>query len=143
MPQTDCFLCLQKIEKAMKGAEVELLEVYDKQTQEILTNMKRERDIIRAEAENILKLKDEMNSGGLWWSRRGGTEQKKGQSFAITLATFLAWTFGFAAANEVWSAYNSEGGISSMTFATSAKTAVDLLIAMVSAAIASKRSRAN
>lgn len=127
----------------MKGAEEQLLEVYDKQTQEILENMKRERDIIRTEAANILKLKDEMKGGGLWWSRRGGSEKKKGQSFALTLATFLAWTFAFAAANEVWTAYNSDGGISSMTFATSAKTVVDVLIAVVSGVIASKRTRTN
>ena len=127
----------------MKGAEEQLLEVYDKQTQEILENMKREREIIRTEAANILRLKDEMKGGGLWWSRRGGGEKKKGQSFAITLATFLAWTFGFAAANEIWTAYNADGGMSSMTFATSAKTVVDMLIAVVSALIASKRTRAN
>jgi hypothetical protein len=126
----------------MKGAEEQMLEVYDKQTQEILDNMRKERDIIRSEAANILKLKEEMKSGGLWWSRTSG-DKKKGGSFALTLATFLAWTFGFAAANEVWTAYNSDGGIASMSFATSAKTVVDVIIALVSTAIASKKTQAN
>jgi hypothetical protein len=126
----------------MKGAEEQMLEVYDKQTQEILDNMRRERDIIRVEAANILKLKEEMKSGGLWWSRSSG-DKKKGPSFALTLATFLAWTFGFAAGNELWSAYNSDGGIAGMSFATGAKTVVDVIIALVSTAIASKKTRPN
>jgi hypothetical protein len=126
----------------MKGAEEQLLEVYDKQTQEILDNMRKERNIIRSEAANILKLKEEMKSGGLWWSRTSG-DKKKGPSFALTLATFLAWTFAFAAANELWTSYNSDGGIAGMSFATGAKTVVDVLIALVSTAIATKKTRPN
>eukprot|EP00287_Rhodomonas_sp_CCMP768_P009779 CAMPEP_0196720530 /NCGR_PEP_ID=MMETSP1091-20130531/3316_1 /TAXON_ID=302021 /ORGANISM="Rhodomonas sp., Strain CCMP768" /LENGTH=249 /DNA_ID=CAMNT_0042061801 /DNA_START=19 /DNA_END=768 /DNA_ORIENTATION=+ len=126
---------MEEIDLAMKGAEFEMLEEYDKKTQEILDSMKRDRDIIRKETETIQKFKEEMDASPLWWARRGKQPKKKG-SAALSVALVLAWTFGLAALNELYTGVNSDEGLSVIG---GCKAAADGVLAVVSAKIASKK----
>ena len=90
----------------MKKEQAKILEKYDEQTQGILEKMKKERDIIRAEAENLQKLQKELEGGNFW---KGKAKKKK--SGVLTVATVLAWTFGFAAVNEVYKGVASDEGL--------------------------------
>jgi hypothetical protein len=127
----------KEIELAMKGAELEMLEEYDAKTQALLSSMKKDRDVIREEAQNIADLQEQLKSP-LWWQKKQGGAGKDKKSFANTLAPFLAWTFGFAALNEVYSASGSDDGV---TFIVGLKTAFDAFLSLVSGFIAFRKAK--
>ncbi|EKX40276.1 hypothetical protein GUITHDRAFT_154212 [Guillardia theta CCMP2712] len=124
----------EEINLAMEGAQLELLEEYDQKTQAILKDMMKQRDIIRQEASNIEELKKQLDSP-MWWKSRGNTEKKSKDNF-IPMA--LAWTFGLAAANEIYSGMQSDEGLS---FIGGGKAVLDSLLCIVSASIAMRKSK--
>jgi hypothetical protein len=91
----------------MKKEQARILNAYDEKTSSILEKMKKERDIIRQEAETLQKLQKELEGGQYW---KGGKTKKK-KSLVLTVATVLAWTFGFAAVNEIYKGLTSEEGL--------------------------------
>ncbi len=90
----------------MKREQEKILEKYDEQTSSLLQKMQKERDIIRQETENLQKLQKELEGGKYW---KGKAKKKK--SGVLTVATVLAWTFGFAAINEIYRGFTSEEGV--------------------------------
>ena len=121
----------------MKRAEEEVLGDYLNQTEAILQNMGRERDIIRAEAAKILELKRELETGAVSRLRRDkpmGGEKKT--PLATRAAVFIAWSFFFAGANELMTAYNAESGLTTIV---EIKVGFDMVIAAMSTYIATRR----
>eukprot|EP00960_Hanusia_phi_P009604 279099-Hanusia_phi.AAC.3 len=118
----------------MEGAQIELLEEYDQKTQAILKDMQKQRDIIRQEASNIAELKKQLDNP-MWWKARGKPEKKSKNNF---LPMALAWTFGLAAANEIYGGIQSDEGL---TFIGGGKAVADSLLCIVSASIAMRKSK--
>eukprot|EP00281_Chroomonas_sp_CCMP1168_P024655 CAMPEP_0206234066 /NCGR_PEP_ID=MMETSP0047_2-20121206/12369_1 /ASSEMBLY_ACC=CAM_ASM_000192 /TAXON_ID=195065 /ORGANISM="Chroomonas mesostigmatica_cf, Strain CCMP1168" /LENGTH=267 /DNA_ID=CAMNT_0053658081 /DNA_START=14 /DNA_END=817 /DNA_ORIENTATION=- len=120
----------KEIDRAMLQEQAKMLEVYDAKTQQILENMKKERDIIRQEAENLKRLTEEVEGGKFWKGK-----SKKKTNATLTIATVLAYTFAFASVNELYKGLTSDEGL---TFIGGLKGVVDALLAVASTYIANK-----
>ncbi|KAJ1484330.1 hypothetical protein T484DRAFT_1948092 [Baffinella frigidus] len=129
----------KEISLAMKGAELEMLEEYDAKTSVLLAAMNKDRDVIRGEAARIAELQEQLKQP-MWWNKgkkdAGGKDKK---SFANAVAPILAWTFGLAAANEIYGASNSDEGI---TFVVGIKAVIDAFLSVISFFIANRKPKA-
>lgn len=92
-------------ERMTKETERMLAE-YDARTLPILETLKLERDQIREETERLQRLIDEL--GG---KKNAQVKAKKNTNAMLQVATFLAWTFALASANEAYKGLTSEEGL--------------------------------